>query len=129
MVGVPALRPETFSRLFPKNHRARTRKTEAIKHNPVPGAERYAVAVREGSGWRTFTYDCRGTSYTATGLSNGTEYEFLVQALCMGRWSSFGEGDVVSVIPADPTAPEARVESTGDGTVTLSWGAVVIPSI
>ena len=62
---------------------------------PVPGAERYAVAVREGSGWRTFTYDCRGTSYTAAGLSNGTEYEFLVQALCMGRWSSFGEGDVV----------------------------------
>ena len=32
MVGVPALRPETFSRSFPKNHRARTRKTEAIKH-------------------------------------------------------------------------------------------------
>ena len=96
----------------------------ALTWDPVPGAERYAVAVREGSGWRTFTYDCRGTSYTATGLSNGTEYEFLVQALCMGRWSSFGEGDVVSVIPADPAAPEARVESTGDGTVTLSWGAV-----
>lgn len=33
MVGVPALRPETFSRSFPKNHRARTRKTEAIKHS------------------------------------------------------------------------------------------------
>ncbi|WP_222419857.1 hypothetical protein, partial [Enorma burkinafasonensis] len=31
-VGVPALRPETFSRSFPKDHRAQTRKTEAIKH-------------------------------------------------------------------------------------------------
>lgn len=69
----------------------------ALTWDPVPGAERYAVAVRGGSGWRTFTYDCRGTSYTATGLSNGTEYEFLVQALCMGRWSSFGEGDVAKV--------------------------------
>ena len=33
MVGVPALRPETFSCSFPKLHRARTRNTEAIKHN------------------------------------------------------------------------------------------------
>ena len=32
MVGVPALRPETFSRSFPKLHRAQTRKAEAIKH-------------------------------------------------------------------------------------------------
>ena len=46
MVGVPALRPETFSRSFPKNHRARTRKTEAIKHsycNPYSGNEKGAV--------------------------------------------------------------------------------------
>lgn len=32
MVGVPALRPETFPRSFPKTHRAQTRNTEAIKH-------------------------------------------------------------------------------------------------
>lgn len=32
MVGVPALRPETLSRSFPKLHRAQTRKAEAIKH-------------------------------------------------------------------------------------------------
>ena len=33
MVGVPALRPETFSRSFPKDHRAQIRKTETIKYN------------------------------------------------------------------------------------------------
>ena len=38
MVGVPALRPETFSRSFPKNHRAQTRKTEAIKYNRFAGS-------------------------------------------------------------------------------------------
>lgn len=80
--------------------------------DPVPGAERYAVAVREGSGWRTFTYDCRGTSYTATGLSNGTEYEFLVQALCMGRWSSFGEGDVVKV-----KTPGTKIMGSSDASI------------
>ena len=29
---MPALRPETFSRSFPKDHRAQTRKTETIKY-------------------------------------------------------------------------------------------------
>ncbi len=84
----------------------------ALTWDPVPGAERYAVAVREGSGWRTFTYDCRGTSYTATGLSNGTEYEFLVQALCMGRWSSFGEGDVVKV-----KTPGTKIMGSSDASI------------
>ena len=36
MVGVPALRPETFSRSFSKNRHAQTRKTEAIKHTRRP---------------------------------------------------------------------------------------------
>lgn len=35
MVGVPALRPETFPRSFPKKRSAQTRNTEAIKHTPV----------------------------------------------------------------------------------------------
>ena len=37
MVGVPALRPETFPRSFPKTHRAQTRNTEAIKHTDPAG--------------------------------------------------------------------------------------------
>ena len=60
MVGVPALRPETFSRLFPKNHRARTRKTEAIKHRPNGGSS--ATCSGAGSG-RTSSR----TSPTSTG--------------------------------------------------------------
>ncbi len=48
MVGVPALRPETFSRSFPKNHRAQTRKTEAIKHKMI---EDCAPRMAEAMGW------------------------------------------------------------------------------
>ena len=37
---MPALRPETFSRSFPKDHRAQTRKTETIKYTRL---KRYAA--------------------------------------------------------------------------------------
>ncbi|MDO4429147.1 MAG: L,D-transpeptidase family protein, partial [Atopobiaceae bacterium] len=90
----------------------------------VPGAERYAVAYRDGAGYRTLTYGCEGTSYVASGLSNGREYEFLVQAHCMGRWSAFTEADLVAATPWDPSSPVVRVASTGDGTVTLEWDGV-----
>ena len=62
----------------------------------VPGATRYAVAVRQGSGYKTYTLDCAKESYTVTGLSNGTSYRFLVQAWNGSSWSSFSDSDLVA---------------------------------
>ena len=90
----------------------------------VPGATRYAVAVRQGSGYKTYTLDCGKESYTVTGLSNGRSYSFLVQAWNGSSWSSFSESDLVACRPADARAPEATAEATGDGEVTVSWKAV-----
>ena len=61
----------------------------------VPGATRYAVAVRQGSGYKTYTLDCAKESYTVTGLSNGASYSFLVQAWNGSSWSSFSDADLV----------------------------------
>ena len=61
----------------------------------VPGATRYAVAVRQGSGYKTYTLDCAKESYTVKGLSNGTSYKFLVQAWNGSSWSSFSDADLV----------------------------------
>ena len=61
----------------------------------VPGATRYAVAVRQGSGYKTYTLDCAKESYTVKGLSNGTSYKFLVQAWNGSSWSPFSESDLV----------------------------------
>lgn len=61
----------------------------------VPGATRYAVAVRQGSGYKTYTLGCAEESYTVKGLSNGTSYKFLVQAWNGSSWSSFSESDLV----------------------------------
>ena len=62
----------------------------------VPGATRYAVAVRQGSGYKTYTLDCGKESYAVTGLSNGRSYSFLVQAWNGSSWSSFSESDLVA---------------------------------
>ena len=90
----------------------------------VPGATRYAVAVRQGSGYKTYTLGCEKESYTVKGLSNGTSYKFLVQAWNGSSWSPFSETDLVECRPSDPRAPEAQAEATGDGEVTVSWKAV-----
>ena len=92
----------------------------------VPGAAKYAVATRSPDGsYRNFTTEFTGTSYTATGLSNGRSYDFLVQAWVDGSWSSFGSSDLVSATPSDPTSPKnVKAEAAGSGEVTLSWDPV-----
>ena len=62
----------------------------------VPGATRYAVAVRQGSGYKTYTLGCAEESYTVKGLSNGTSYKFLVQAWNGSSWSPFSDADLVA---------------------------------
>ena len=62
----------------------------------VPGAPRYAVAVRQGSGYKTYTLGCEKESYTVTGLSNGASYSFLVQAWNGSSWSPFSDADLVA---------------------------------
>ena len=90
----------------------------------MPGATKYAVAYRNGSGYRTLTTSCSGESFKASGLPNGTSYRFLVQACVYGRWTSFSDSDLVSATPSDPSAPAPRAEATGDGEVTLTWEPV-----
>ena len=92
----------------------------------VPGATRYAIASRRvgTSTWTTATYDCRSTSYSITGLRNGVDYEFVVQASLGGSWTDFSSADVVSCKPFDVTSPVVTATASGDGQVTLSWEAV-----
>ena len=100
--------------------------------DPVPGAERYAVSSRVGSGdYVGHTRDAAGTSYTVAGLRAGTEYEFVVTAYIgvAGAWSRFDESDLVRVSlngssPGQSTAPSFTAQASGDGQVTLSWQPV-----
>ena len=65
--------------------------------NAVPNATRYAIAYYSNGTYTTLTLNCTGTSYTATGLTAGKTYQFLVQANVNGQWSPFTTADHVSV--------------------------------
>ena len=62
------------------------------------------------------------TSYTDTGLSNGTIYAYTVSAYNMEGWGK--ESSVVYGTPRTvPSAPGAPSVSPGNGQVTISWSA------
>ena len=96
-----------------------------VSWDAVPGAESYAIAERlPGGAFRTFTYDCLGTSYTVSDLANGVEHAFLVQARVGGRWSSFSSADLVRATPSGIVRPGAPGVDPLDSSAELSWGAV-----
>ena len=73
-----------------------------LSWEPVPGATKYAIAIKLSSGkFKTYTYDCTDTTYTVEGLTNGHSYKFLVQAYIDGKWSKFGNEDLVEASPND----------------------------
>ena len=67
----------------------------------VEGATKYAVSIYKGTGtnYNNLTKTLTSTSYTATGLTNGTTYQFLVQAYVGGKWNTFTTADHVSAVP------------------------------
>ncbi|MBQ7783054.1 MAG: hypothetical protein IJ368_03710, partial [Oscillospiraceae bacterium] len=72
--------------------------TVALNWTAVDGAEKYAVYT-----YLDGKYTCVGsrtaTGMYVTGLTNGTEYGFLVRAYVNGAWTSFNEDDIVYATP------------------------------
>ncbi len=73
-----------------------------------------------------------GTSYTDTGLVNGTTYSYTLVAVDTHGNRSAASSPSVSATPTDQTAPEAPtglVATPGDGQVSLSWTANTEPDL
>ena len=92
-----------------------------ISWNAVPGASNYAVLMKKGTGWLTLGSTGTKTTYTATGLTNGGKYYFVVKAYGNGAWSD--DSEIVYAIPVC-TTPQNLKAVPGDSKVTLTWNAV-----
>jgi fibronectin type 3 domain-containing protein len=97
----------------------------ALSWSAVAGALSYNIYQGTASGTESATPIATGvtaTSYTATGLTNGTTYYFVVAGI-----NVLGTGAVsteASVTPSGPPpAPANLLASTGDGQVALNWTA------
>ena len=91
----------------------------------VPDATKYAVSIYSGGKYNILTLDCTSTSYTATNLTAGITYQFLVQANIGGKWSTFTKADHVYAKIGGTSTKPANVKATGNAySATLTWNAV-----
>lgn len=93
----------------------------------VPGATSYAVAVRVGSIWHTYTYNQTATSFSITGMDPGNPYHFLVQAKVNDIWTDFSDADVVTVEAqgSSPVSPRPLFYvSYSNNSIKVNWEPV-----
>ena len=95
-----------------------------LSWDEVSGATKYAIAEYLNGSYKTFTLDCRDTSYTMSNVGVNTKHRYLVQAYVNGSWSKFSEDNLVEAMIVSSTSPQPKAEATGDGEITLSWSAV-----
>ena len=89
-----------------------------------PGASSYNVyrSTTSGGPYTLIAGGVTGTSYTDTGVVNGTTYYYVVTAV-----NGFGEGGYSSEASATPcafsAAPTGLIATGGNGQIALSWTA------
>jgi fibronectin type 3 domain-containing protein len=91
------------------------------------GATSYNVkrATISGGPYTTIATGIAGTTYTNTGLTNGTTYYYVVSAVnSAGESSNSAQASVTPVAPITiPAAPTTLTSTAGNAQVTLNWSA------
>ena len=102
-----------------------------ISWDSVSGATSYNIYWATWSGVSKTDYegkiaDISTTSYTHTGLTNGTSYHYVVTA--KNDYGESNESEEVYATPSavgtTPSAPTNVIATTGDEQVTISWDSV-----
>ena len=100
----------------------------SLSWEAVTGATSYAVRRGTSSGSYssvTGASNLTATSFTNTGLTNGTTYYYVVTARNAAGTSSYSpEAEATPYTSPPPDAPSYLSATAGNGQVDLSWGAV-----
>ena len=90
----------------------------------VENAEDYVVYSYVDGGYHKLGYS-DVNSFTATGLTNGKKYGFIVKAWVNGGWNAWSNDDAVYATPkASANKPQNVKAVPGDKQVTITWNAV-----
>ena len=93
--------------------------------NAIDGAERYAAYIVESDGTlKALATRLTDTSYTASKLTNGTTYKFLVRAYVNGKWTDYDNNDIGTCTLPAPAAKPVVTATPGDAQVILRWNAI-----
>ncbi|MFC5405543.1 DUF4832 domain-containing protein [Cohnella soli] len=98
----------------------------SLTWNDPGGATSFTVlrSTTSGSGYAQIASGLTATSYTETGLTNGTTYYYVVRAVNSAGAS--GNSNQASATPASipvPSAPASLTATAGSSQVSLSWPA------
>jgi Fibronectin type III domain len=84
----------------------------------------YLIYVKApGQSWRELPLPVNCCSFTASGLANGSTYEFKVVATNTAGKSAASSTASARPMPPLPQAPTGLNATAGDGKVTLHWTA------
>ena len=98
-----------------------------LNWNASSGASSYNVkrSTISGGPYTTIATGVTSTSYTNTGLANGTTYFYVVSAV--NAVGESGNSNQVSATPQNtqtpPAAPAGLIATAGSAQVSLSWNA------
>ena len=89
----------------------------------VENAEDYVVYSYVDGGYNKLGYS-KTNSFTATGLTNGKKYGFIVKAWVNGGWNAWSNDDAVYATPVGGTDVRNVKAVPGNGQVALTWDKV-----
>ena len=97
----------------------------ALSWNASSGASSYNVkrSTTNGGPYTTIATGVTSTSFTNTGLTNGTTYFFVVSAVNSAGESGNSNQASVTPQPSPPPAPTNLAATPGNALVSLSWNA------